>query len=266
MLHVHFSRRFVASFVTISAILLSANAAFAQSSEGSSPSGPFYQPVSPYPVELGFVQHHASTAAEGYLRGKAAVIQALGSFELSASQAAILRQQARALDRENDLLQTQALHAQKKMWADARAQERNERNSQLAAGRQVAAQRQATEYRNAYQLSADDVDLITGDVRWPAALQCEIFAPQRVQIEQLLRQYLAYGDPQPQTAAEIARTAGALSQDLRRELTSVPREEYLAAQKFLMGLKYSPSSISERVAQAQSVALHAVAGGALANQ
>ena len=86
----------------------------------STPPGPFHQPVPPYPVEMGFSQDHSSTAAEGYLRGKAALIQSLGNFQLSESQAQILRQQARWLDRENDLKQTIALHAQKQMWADAR--------------------------------------------------------------------------------------------------------------------------------------------------
>src|SRR3954471_18148706 len=47
----------------------------------------------------------ASTAAEGYLNGRAAVIDALGNFEVNDAQAAILNQHARALDRENNLKQ-----------------------------------------------------------------------------------------------------------------------------------------------------------------
>ena len=115
------TNRFAAVLLASVATLLVANITVAQSSESYSASEPNYQPVSPYPVEMGFSQHHSSTAAEGFLRGRAALIQALGSYQLSESQAEILSQQARSLDRDNDLKQTLALHAQQKMWIDARA-------------------------------------------------------------------------------------------------------------------------------------------------
>jgi hypothetical protein len=260
------NRYFFAVTTSLATFAIAATCVSQSPESYTAPVGPIYQPVSPYPVELGFTQHHASTAAEGFLRGKAAVIQALGTLELSQSQAAILRQQARALDRENDLQQTAALLTQRKMWEDARYQARDERNARRLAGQQLAAQRAVTVYRQAYQLSASELDPITGEIFWPAVLQCEKFASQRAQLEQLIKQHFIYGQSQPETAAEIARTVDRCSQALRREIRWLPRDEYSAAQKFLMGLKYSDLSHLQAVAKTRSIVPQPVAGAVLANQ
>jgi hypothetical protein len=263
------TRHFLAATVTaIVASLFAAGTSVAQTPENYSntPPGPFHQPVSPYPVEFGFSQDHASTAAEGYLRGKAAVIQARGNFELSKSQADILRQQARWLDRENDLKQTEALLAQKKMWADARIQARKDRDARLAAGQQLADERQATVHRRAYQLSPNDLDPITAEIFWPTILKAEKFEQQRTQIQNLYQQLLGYADPQPETAREIARSVEAWSAALRREFNSMPRAEYMASQKFLLGLKYTAAAPTANVAQSRPTNPQPVASESLANQ
>jgi hypothetical protein len=222
--------------------------------------------VSPNPVELGFTQHHSSTAAEGFLRGKAAVIQANGNFLLSASQAEILLQQARALDRENDLQQTAALLTQRKLWDDARVQARKDRDARRLAGQQLAAERATTVYRDAYQLSVNELDPITGEINWPVVLTADIFAPQRAQLEQLIKQHFIYGELPPETATEIVRLVDSVSKSLRREIRSVPREEYGAAQKFLMGLKYSDLPRLQTVAKADGVEPQTLPNGTLANK
>jgi hypothetical protein len=226
--------------------------AFVSSSRAQSPEiyhdtppGPFHQPVSPLPVEMGFTQHHSSTSAEGFLRGKAAVIQAHGNFRLSEAQAQILRQQARWLDRENDLLQTQALLAQKKMWDDARAAERKEQEARRIEGQQLLATRQATVYRQVYQLSTDEFDSITGAITWPTVLQNEYFDRERERVTELVRQQFAYGEPKPATAFQVNRAVEKLADSLRTVISEVPRDEYLAAQKFLTGLRYTTESLSQ---------------------
>ena len=120
-----FTNRFLAGFFASFATLLAAGIAVGQSSYGSESA-----PVHSYPFSYGygsFGSYHASTAAEGFLRGRAAVIDAIGNFRVNDAQAGILREQGRALDRENDLKQTEALHLQKKMWEDARIQARRDR-------------------------------------------------------------------------------------------------------------------------------------------
>ncbi len=239
--------RFVVSLAASLTIFALGNSSLAQSPDDYShtPPGPFHQPVSPFPVEMGFTQHHSSTAAEGFLRGKAAVIQAHGNFRLSEAQAQILRQQARWLDRENDLLQTQALLAQKKMWDDARAAERKEQEARRIEGQQLLAARQATVYRQVYQLSTDEFDSITGAITWPAVLQNEYFDRERQRVAELVKQQFAYGEPKPEMTTQINRAVEQLASSLRSVISEVPRDDYLAAQKFLTGLRYTTASLNQ---------------------
>jgi hypothetical protein len=237
-------------FLTLVALLAAGRVALAEAEpsdyayEYTSPTT-FHQPVSPYPVEMGFYQDHASTALEGALRGKAAVIQALGNFQLSDSQARILREQARALDRDNDLRQTQALHLQQKMWRDAREEARAHHEARVAEGKAKLAERRLTVYRAAYRLSPSELNPITGQITWPVALRADKFAARRAHLEELFRQHVGYGDPQPGIAEDIARSTDELSRALRTDIATLPRDQYLAAQKFLRGLKFEALAQSE---------------------
>jgi hypothetical protein len=180
----------------------------------------------------------SSTAAESVLRGRATVIEGLGNYELHDSQAGILREQARAFDRENNLKQTEALLAQKKMWSDARIQERKDHEARSAEGRKLLAERRTTIYRQAYQLLASELNLKTGAICWPNALQDDKFQQNRTRLEELFRQHVGYEAPQVNMAHEIARSVDQWARALRNEVGSMPPEDFLAAQKFLLGLKY----------------------------
>jgi len=231
--------------ISISFVLGVAGASLAQSPEDYQTEipGPTQQIVPPAPVEFGFTQDHSSTALEGALRGKAAVIQARGNFELSASQARILNEQARWLNRENDLKQTRALLYQKQLWSDACRAERRVHDTRVTEGKLVLANRRATVYREAYRLSSSELNLTTGEINWPAALQYEELSAERAKIEELFREHTSYGDPQAKNAEEIATAVDQLSRRLRSEIASIPSNEYLAAQKFLRGLKCEAEGI-----------------------
>jgi hypothetical protein len=237
-----FTNRFFAAFFVSFATLLAAENAVGQSSYGSE-SGPM-QVSHPFSYGYGsYGSYHASTAAEGYLRGRAAVIDAVGNFEVNDAQAGILLQQERALNRDNNLKQTEALHLQKKMWEDARFQARRDREARLAEGRQLLAERRSTVYRDAYQLSASELNSNTGEINWPEALRDSRFEANRVRLEELFRQHVGYGVPRANVAREIARNVDQWSRVLRHEVSSMSREDYLAAQKFLLGLKYGAASV-----------------------
>jgi hypothetical protein len=223
------------------ALVLAAGTAFGQSS--SSSEGGSMKSYSSYGSGYGGYGYHASTAAEGFLRGQAAVIDSLGNFEVNDAQAGILREQGRALNRENDLKQTEALLVQKKMWDGARAQARRDREMRLKEGRELLAERRSTIYTDAYHLSTGELDYKTGEITWPEALQDSRFNENRTRLEELFRQHVGYGVPRANVAREIARNVDKWSRVLRSEVGSMPREEYLAAQKFLLGLKYGAASV-----------------------
>jgi len=238
---VTFTNRFFAGLFVSFATLLTSETAFGQSTYGNE-SGP----TQSYPSSYGYGSYgsyHASTAAEGFLRGRAAVIDAIGNFEVNDAQAGILREQGRALGRENNLKQTEALHLQKKMWEEARIQARRDREARLAEGKQLLAQRQSTVYRDAYQLSANELNYQTGEITWPATLQDDRFQANRDRLAELFRQHVGYGAPRTNVAREIARSVDQWSRVLRSEVSSMSREDYLAAQKFLLGLKYGAASV-----------------------
>jgi hypothetical protein len=203
----------------------------------------FHQPVPPLPVEFGFSQDHSSTAAEGFFRGKAAVIQAQGNFLLSKSQATILFEQARALDRENDLRQTQALLAQHAMWREGRYAERKEFEARREAGRAKIEARQQAVLRAAYQLSPGDLNPLTGEIRWPVALESTKFSGDREQIDELMRQHVSYGSSQAGVATEIARLTNVMAKSLRSEIRNLAKDDYIAAQKFLLGLRLEVGNV-----------------------
>jgi len=252
----------------LAAAAFTAGSSFGQTPDEyrNTPPGPFHQPVPTLPVESGFAQDHSSTAAEGFLRGKAQVIQSLGNFQLSKSQADILRQQARWLDRENDLKQTEALHAQQKLWADARNRADADRKARLAEGRKLLAERKATVLRQKFLLPASQLDLATGTVNWPTYMQGENFAQLRAEIEQLVRDHVRFGHPQGASGDEVSHVVELWSSALERGRSALPREEYLAAQKFLTGIRYTTATIDQHVAANRPVMARPVAGATLANQ
>jgi len=236
-----FTNRFFAGLFVSFATLLAAGTAVGQSSSG-------YEGgmMNSHPTSYGYGSYgyyHASTAAEGFLRGRAAVVDALGNFEVNDAQAGILLEQGRALNRENNLRQTEALQLQQKMWEDARVRARKEREARSAEGQQLLAERRSTVYRDAYQLSAGELDVKTGEISWPDALRNGRFEANRARLEELFRQHVGYGMPRANVAREIARSVDQWSHVLRSEVSSMSREDYLAAQKFLLGLKYGAASM-----------------------
>jgi hypothetical protein len=229
------------------ATTLACGTCFGQSvgySHGSMPMGPVYPAMPAYSGYSGYGNSHSSTLAEGILNGSAAVIDATGRYNLNTSQAEIYDQQARALDRENDLKQTEALLAQKKMWSDASIKERKDSEVRAADGRKRIAEKQATIFRQAYWLSNRELNLRTGEITWPAALQDPRFQENRERLDVLFHECLGYGAPNAEVAQEIVHTIEQWSRTLRNETAVMPRQDYLAAQKFLMGLKYSAASFA----------------------
>lgn len=235
------TRRFVFGFAAFG-MLIASSRVFAQSSpsHGSGYSGDHHS--MDYGGGYGSEGYYSSTVGEGLLRGSAALVDSLGNFDVREAQSAILQEQARALTRENNLKQTAALVAQKKIWTDARAQERKEHAARVAEGRKLLAERRATFYRTAYALSEGELDFKTGTIGWPIALGDERFQANRERLEELFRKHVGYGTPRANMAPEIARAVDQWARVLRNEVGSMSREDYLAAQKFLLGLKYGAAS------------------------
>ena len=170
------------------------------------------------------------------MRGQSAVIQAMGNYELATSQASILFEQSRALDRENDLKQTEALLAQQEMWREGREAEREYRDAQLEAGPGEVDQSPGDRAPPGVPAVADRPEHGHGRNQLaggPAIGQVSSGRGQRM--EELFRQHVSYGDPQPGVVAEITRGTKAMAKALQKDIRTLSREDYVAAQKFLLG-------------------------------
>ena len=74
------------------------------------------------------------------------------------------------------------------------------------------------------------------------------------------------GEPQPETATEIVRSVEKLSRTLSKQVGSLPRDQYTAAQKFLTGLKYTSAAYAGGAVNGRPIVATAVKGATLAGQ
>jgi hypothetical protein len=235
------------ALLSLSILLVSVSTAAAQSDPNAvlAPKRPFYQPTPTMPSDMFFTQHHSSTALEGALRGRAAVIHAWGNYYINRAQALILREQARALYRENRIKLTQALQYRHELWDNAREKERNDRRARLTEGQQQIAEQWSTVFADAYQLSPTEFDPKTAAITWPIALQDAKYQGTRERVEELFRIQLGYGEPQPGTSQQIARKIEDLRLTLQRDVHNLPSDEFRAASKFLAGLTATAASLGK---------------------
>ncbi len=223
-----FAKRFKIQMVLIVFVSQMSSAFAWEAGQYGEPSE-YFQPVSPLSPELGFSYHHASTAWEGALRGEAEVLHATGSYWLAITQALICREQARALALGN-----------RQRWIEHCIASRNRRA--LERDRRSSEQRRANEESwsarfAVYRLDDDQLDRTTGAIEWPSALKPAEYAKLRGRLEELFRGQAGYGAV-PFTGSDIVRCTNTFSDELRRHRFEIDRVEYLAAQKFLSGLKY----------------------------
>ncbi len=205
--------------------------AVAQTERYSGPPGGHFPPVPPYPPDMFFTYDHASTAMEGALRGMAALRYADGSYLVNASQAAILREQARWLALDN-----------KRRWVEYRIGLRIWREFERQA--RVTKKRIKNETNRAaklavYRLDSNELDRITGRISWPQLLQAAAYDDLRRKVDVLCRHKGAgYDLPAAVAKCEISECVERLRRALRADRSQLDKSEYLAAQNFLCGLKY----------------------------
>jgi hypothetical protein len=222
-------------------LMVASSAAWGQGSMSEGPPGGqgFHQVERPYNVEHGFWQDHASTAAEGYLRGASAVIQAVGVARVHHAQAMILEEQAEWAAYENVKKRINTFNERRRMYRDRVAEDREYARLRDEEGKQLLEQRRATEYRTAYKLTPGQFNPTTGEIYWPQALQSEMFAKQCETLDRLFAQRSKYNlESDHAIVRQIEQVQAELKLSLRSHREMIPHRDYLAAQTFLRGLVY----------------------------
>jgi hypothetical protein len=148
---------------------------------------PMYYGYRYYPHYGFYGGFHSSTLAEGYLRGRAELIQARGVASLYYAQALREREEARNLYLENRMANFR-YHAERRELRAAEAASRREELARRREARQrLAAERAANRAR----------------IDWPAELTAERYQSIRSEIEALVKVRSELGD----TAGEATRLA-----------------------------------------------------------
>lgn len=188
-----------------------------------------YHPTPLSAADYGFSWRHASTVTEANLRGVSAWIHALGNFAVNSEQAAILRQHAWRLElaKRYDLVQ----------WNDS---QRGRRAGRLESKRRKNLETRPERFRQAYELTSDELNRSTGIIRWPLLLQAQKYEQRRSKIEELFRRQYRYDRTIPCDARAIEVACDQLIRESDRNRSLVDAGEHVAAQRFLRGLKYEP--------------------------
>lgn len=188
--------------------------------------------------------YHSSTAAEGYLRGKAALTEAAGDYNLSTAQAWEVAERARALAIENDKLAIQEYFQRQEINRQYRAAARGPRPTMEDMSRR--AREAAPDRLDRYQL-----DPVFGTITWPTALQGPEFAAYREAVEKSFRERdIVNSGVGSQVQRTVARNAEAMEQELKQMIDEFSPAEYVQTKRFLQSLAYE----AEQAPQIQGVA------------
>ncbi len=173
---------------------------------------------------------HSSTLEEGVQRGMADIIRSSGYANLQNSEAAKNYEDARSKALDNRIKSTQTYFEMRRLNRQYRDAENGPKPTQEELLRYAAA-------RKPDQLSAADVDPLTGKIEWPKALR----EPEYAKYTQTLDEMFAYkarqqGDLTYRQQASVSAVTGDLAEELKKNIKIYPPQAYIEAKNFLSGL------------------------------
>jgi len=175
--------------------------------------------------------HHASTAAQGYLDGRANLVYAHGARNVLNAQAALIYAEAQSAMIANREQATETYFAMRAANRDARAAERGPRPTPTDLARLAKAGKP-------HLLNANEVNHATGEVSWPMLLRGEEFAVFRAEMEALLAQRAICGKLDRDEQKHLGQTARGLQVNLEKQIREVHPMDYVEAQQFIKSLAH----------------------------
>lgn len=174
----------------------------------------------------------ASTLEEGVMRGMASVISAKGDYNLATSAAAVNLTQAEKQYIQNRQDGTETYFAMRETNRAAREANRSPR---LSTEQLVRIASQAAPK----QLTAKDIDPVSGKVNWPRLLQDEGFSAERASLDKLALKHAQYGVLAATDLEAAGHLIEAMAAKLRQMVASSPAQQYVDAKNFLKSLMYA---------------------------
>lgn len=184
-----------------------------------------------YPHVYGGYGYHASTAAEGYLRGLGAAAVGAGQYNRLTSIAALNYQQAYSRSLENQLKKAETYFALRQLNAQKRNQERPRPTAeQLRAYSKVGVPARP---------DSSQLDPTFGRINWPASLKADRFADYRNKLNRLFAERAAgTGGQDTDNYYQVLDVTRQFREELKGHLTDMRPMEFMAAKKFIDGLAY----------------------------
>jgi hypothetical protein len=176
--------------------------------------------------------YHSSTYEEGVQRGYADVVRSQGMARLLNSKAATEYEAARRAYIENQLKATQTYFEMRRYNDSARAAARSTPLSNEEYVR--IAREQAPD-----QLTATQLDPLTGAIGWPVALRAEAYRPFRERLEKLFHDR-ATGYP---VYNEILTAVQDFQNRFREDIMRMPANDFVSGRRFLDSLAFAARGI-----------------------
>lgn len=202
-------------------------------------------PPDPYPRYTPNEAPHfnSSTLEEGVLRGTGVLITSYGDYLRNESLAAYNWQLTESLAYDNEMKRVATAFEIRRIKQAYRAQERQQRLNQKVQSKQLWEQTYL-DLAKSYRLDEFEFNWNTGQINWPASLAGPRYVDHRNRLNLLMSRMVQYGGQVDEFLRDdIAEACKAFRDQLRKEdVKNNPetRTEYIAMQKFLLGLKYSP--------------------------
>ena len=175
---------------------------------------------------------HSSTFEEGYLRGSAAAIEAVGQTNYFNSLAAVNLQEANRMRIENQNLYVRKVLENRELNAQYRA-----RYASVAPSKEEW--QRVTEAALPDRLTAEQYDPSTGRLVWPHILRTEQYKAFRDRIDQLFASRTPdnSGNGSP-AQRELATLIDGMKFLLKNNIDNVSASQYASAKWFLISLDY----------------------------
>ena len=181
--------------------------------------------------------HHASTEAEGRLRGMGDLTRSVGQANLSNSAAAINYSIARRNQIDN-----------RAAWTDTYFQMRQANKAYRKAERGPPATMEDlvrfAQVGKPKPLSPGEVDPVSGAINWPILLRSEELAKDRAEVEAAFAKRASQSSLGTEDYMKIRQATGQMASDLKKRIREVPSYEYMISKKFIDSLAYAAGTPS----------------------
>lgn len=188
---------------------------------------------------------HASTIAEGALRGQADLIRGIGEYNYNTAAAWLIGEHAYSKQLDNEVQRVHTFFQKRQLHDQYIAESRPQRPSPEQA-------RELAQAGLPDRLDPSQLNQQLGAIYWPALLEQAEFAPYRLQLEALF-EARAPGNSGLGSVnyRQIKLAAEQMTRVLRSRISKIDPSEYVQAKKFIASMAYDarfPLELGEEVA------------------